>query len=196
MKTLTQEQAYTEWVKFYWVFEKLGLTKNYDMEKLKTELLSSPCAVSEEMGTAYKGALLIHINMVMALAQRVAKMISGTFEIDENTLLKSIAIMHLSKRLVYVENDNDWEIKNRGLMFKFAKGVEGCLKGGERSALEALNNGVKLTPIEFEAITCLDDDVEASKKPFLSIYTTVIRQANELAYAIEKERYNKIKNAK
>lgn len=196
MKTLTQEQAYTEWVKFYTVFEKLGLTKNYDMEKLKTELLSSPCAVSEEMGTAYKGALLIHINMVMALAQRVAKMISGTFEIDENTLLKAISIMHLSKRLVYVENDNDWEIKNRGLMFKFAKGVEGCLKGGERSALEALNNGVKLTPIEFEAITCLDDDVEASKKPFLSIYTTVIRQANELAYAIEKERYNKIKNAK
>ncbi len=196
MKTLTQEQAYTEWVKFYGVFEKLGLTKNYDMEKLKTELLSSPCAVSEEMGTAYKGALLIHINMVMALAQRVAKMISGTFEVDENTLLKSIAIMHLSKRLIYVENDNDWEIKNRGLMFKFAKGVEGCLKGGERSALEALNNGIKLTPIEFEAITCLDEDVEASKKPFLSIYTTVIRQANELAYAIEKERYNKIKNAK
>lgn len=196
MKTLTQEQAYTEWVKFYGVFEKLGLSKNYDMEKLKSELLSSPCAVSEEMGTAYKGALIIHINMVMALAQRIAKMISGTFEIDENTLLKAISIMHLSKRLVYVENDNDWEIKNRGLMFKFAKGVEGCLKGGERSALEALNNGVKLTPIEFEAITCLDDDVEASKKPFLSIYTTVIRQANELAYAIEKERYNKIKNAK
>lgn len=196
MKTLTQEQAYTEWVKFYGVFEKLGLTKNYDMEKLKTELLSSPCAVSEEMGTAYKGALIVHINMVMGLAQRTAKTISGTFEIDENTLLKAIVIMHLSKRLVYVENDNDWEIKNRGLMFKFAKGVEGCLKGGERSALEALNNGVKLTPIEFEAITCLDEDVEASKKPFLSIYTTIVRQANELAYAIEKERYNKIKNAK
>lgn len=195
MKALTQEQAYTEWVKFYTVFEKLGLSKNYDMEKLKNELLSSPCAVSEEMGTAYKGALLIHINMTMALAQRLAKMISGTFEFNEETLLKTIAIMHLSKRLVYVENDNDWEIKNRGLMFKFAKGVEGCLKGGERSALEALNNGVKLTPTEFEAITCLDEDVEASKKPFLSIYTTVVRQANELAYAIEKERYNKIKNA-
>ena len=150
MKTLTQEQAYTEWVKFYGVFEKLGLTKNYDMEKLKTELLSSPCAVSEEMGTAYKGALLIHINMVMALAQRVAKMISGTFEIDENTLLKSIAIMHLSKRLVYVENDNDWEIKNRGLMFKFAKGVEGCLKGGERSALEALNNSFQFIQLSLD----------------------------------------------
>jgi len=194
MKTLTQEQAYTEWVKFYGVFEKLGLNKNYDMDKLKEELISSPCAISEEMGTAYKGALLMHINITMALAQRIAKMISGTFEINEDTLLKCIIIMHLSKRLVYVENDNDWEIKNRGLLFKFSKNIEGCLRGGERSALEALNNGVKLTPTEFETITCLDEDIESSKKPFQSIYTTIVRQANELAYAIEKERYNKLKN--
>ena len=193
MRTISQEQAYTEWVKFYEVFEKLGLTKHYDMEKLKDELTSSPCAVSDEMGTAYKGALLIHINLTMALAQRLGKMISGTFEIDESVLLKIIILMHLSKRLVYVENDNDWEIKNRGLNFKFARGIEGCLKGGERSALEALNNGVKLTPTEFEAITCLDDTEDNSRKSFMSIYTTIVRQSNELAYAIEKERYNKIK---
>lgn len=196
MRTLTQEQTYNEWVKFYTVFEKLGLNKFYDIDKLKDEVMASPCAVSDEMGTAYKGALLVHINMTMAMAQRIAKMVSGTFEIDEESLFKVIAIMHLSKRLVYVENDNEWEIKNRGLNFKFAKGIEGCLKGGERSALEALNNGVNLTPIEFEAITCLDDDSESGKKSFLSIMTTVVRQANELAYAVEKERYNKIKNAK
>ena len=195
MRTISQEQAYTEWVKFYEVFEKLGLTKHYDMEKLKDELTSSPCAVSDEMGTAYKGALLIHINLTMALAQRLGKMISGTFEIDESVLLKIIILMHLSKRLVYVENDNDWEIKNRGLNFKFARGIDGCLKGGERSALEALNNGVKLTPTEFEAITCLDDTEDNSRKSFMSIYTTIVRQSNELAYAIEKERYNKTNNA-
>ena len=191
MRTLTQEQIYNEWVKFYTVFEKLGLNNVYDVDKLKDEMMVSPCAVSDEMGTAYKGALLVHINMVMAMAQRIAKMVSGTFEINEESLFKVIAIMHLSKRLVYVENDNEWEIKNRGLNFKFAKGIEGCLKGGERSALEALNNGVNLTPIEFEAITCLDDDSESGKKSFLSIMTTVVRQANELAYAVEKERYNK-----
>lgn len=191
MRTLTQEQIYNEWVKFYTVFEKLGLNNVYDVDKLKDEMMASPCAVSDEMGTAYKGALLVHINMVMAMAQRIAKMVSGTFEINEESLFKVIAIMHLSKRLVYVENDNEWEIKNRGLNFKFAKGIEGCLKGGERSALEALNNGVNLTPIEFEAITCLDDDSESGKKSFLSIMTTVVRQANELAYAVEKERYNK-----
>ena len=71
--------------------------------------------------------------------------------------------------------------------------MEGCLKGGERSALEALNNGVKLTPTEFEAIKALDDE-DSTKNPFKSILTTIVKQANELAYAIEKERYNKLTN--
>ena len=92
---------------------------------------------------------------------------------------------------MYIENENEWEIKNRGLLFKFTKDLEGCLKGGERSALEALNNGIQLTPTEFEAIKALDDE-DSTKNPFKSILTTIVKQANELAYAIEKERYNKV----
>ena len=71
--------------------------------------------------------------------------------------------------------------------------MEGCLKGGERSALEALNNGVHLSPIEFEAIKALDEE-DNTKNPFKSILTIIVKQANELAYAIEKERYNKLMN--
>lgn len=193
MMTLSQEQANTAWVQFYEIFERTGLSSYYDMDKLKNELQSSPCAITEDMGTAYKGALLVHINMVCALAQRVAKMVSGTFQIDENSLLKACCIMHLSKRFMYVENENEWEIKNRGLLFKFAKDMEGCLKGGERSALEALNNGVNISPIEFEAIKCLDE-ADDTKNPFKSILTIIVKQSNELAYAIEKERYNKFSN--
>lgn len=196
MIILPEEQKNLEWAAFYENFEKVGLTKHYDMVKLKEELLSSPCAVTEDMGTAYKGALIVHINLVVALAKRISKMVSGTFQMDENSLIKVCMIMHLSKRLVYVENDNEWEIKNRGLNFKFKKGLEGCIKGGDRSALEALNNGVKITPLEFESITCLDEDIDSSKKNFLSMMTTIVRQSNELAYAVEKERYNKINNKK
>ena len=195
MMTLSQEQANTAWVQFYSTFERIGLTPFYDMDKLKDELLSSPCAINEEMGTAYKGALLMHINMICALSQRISKMISGTFGVDDISLLKVCCIMHLSKRFLYIENENEWEIKNRGLLFKFAKDLEGVLKGGERSALEALNNGVKISPIEYEAIKCLDED-DNTKNPYKSILTTIIKQANELAYAIEKEKYNKIVNNK
>lgn len=196
MMTLSQEQANTAWASFCSTFDSLGLSQHYDMDKLREEILSSPCTLTEDMGTAYKGALLMHINMTMALAQRIAKMISGTFQIDENSLLKVCCLMHLSKRHMFIANDNEWEVKNRGLLFKWNKELEGTLKCGERSALEALNNGVKFTPSEFEAMKALDDEVDNGKKAFNSIITTIVRQANELAYSIEKERYNKIANAK
>ena len=195
MVTLSEEQANVAWAQFEEIFTNVGLAEYYDMDTLRDELLASPCAINDEYGTAYKGALLMHINMTAALAQRMSKMVSGTFLIDENSLLKVCYIMHLSKRHLYVENDNEWEIKNRGLNFKFKKGIECCLKGGDRSALEALNLGVKLTPIEYEAIKSLDD-TEVSTNVYKSIMTTIIKQANELAFAIAKERYNKIINQK
>lgn len=191
--TLSDEQKNLAWSQFYEIFEIAGLTSYYDMDNLKDELLSSPCAVNDEAGTAYKGALVTHINMTCALAQRLAKMVSGTFQVDETSLLKICCIMHLSKRRIYEINDNEWEIKNRGLNFKFRKDLEGVLKGSERSIIEAMNNGVKLTETEFEAIKSFDE-IDANNNMYKSIYTTIVRQANELAYAIEKERYNKIKN--
>jgi hypothetical protein len=195
MNALKEEQINVEWVKLYGVFEKAGLVPYYDMDKLKDELSKAPCSINEDMGTAYKGALLIHINMVIALAQRIAKMISGTFQVDEISLLKVCAIMHLSKRFLYVENDNEWEVNNRGLNFKFNKELEGCLKSGERSVLEAQNNGVKLSELEYEAIKTLDAE-DDTKNPYKSILTIIVKQANELGYAIEKERYAKIKKEK
>lgn len=193
MMKLSEEQKVQEITKFIGLMKHVGLDLKYDMDKLQIEVSESPCAINENVGTAYKGALLIHINMICAIAQRIAKMVSGTFQIDDVSLLRVCLIMHLSKRDMYIENDNEWEIKNRGLLFKFNDNIEACLKGGERSALEALNLGVQLTPTELEAIKCLDDD-DSSKKPFVSILTTIVRQANELAYAIEKEKYKNITN--
>jgi hypothetical protein len=89
MITLSDEQKNLAWVQFYEIFhDTLGLGEYYDMEKLKEELLSSPCAINDDAGTAYKGALIMHINMTCALAQRIAKMVSGTFAIDEKILFK------------------------------------------------------------------------------------------------------------
>lgn len=192
MITLTKEQEALTWVQFYEIFNDIaGLGQYYDMEKLKEELLQSPCGINAEAGTAYKGALIVHINMTCALAQRIAKMVSGTFSIDESILLKICCIMHLSKRHIYEVNDNEWEVKNRGLNFKFKKNLDGILKGSERSAIEAMNNGVIISPVEFEAIKSMDD-IETNNNMYKSIYTTIVRQANELAYAIAKERYNNI----
>lgn len=158
------------------------------MEKLR----QATCALNEETGCAYPGALLVHINLTTALAKRIAKMISGTFRIDEQSLVTICTLMHLSKIEMYEPNDNQWEIEKRGMNYKFTE-LDGKLKFGERSILKAMEWGVILDAEEFEAIRCLDkENEEKGAKYFESIYTTIVRQANELAYAIEKERYNKL----
>lgn len=190
---LTQEQINTEWTNLFGLFQKAKLINYYDMDALKEEISISPCTMQEDLGTSYAGALLVHMNLTYALAARLAKLVSGTFPINEISLAKVCSIMHLSKRYMFEPNNNEWEVKNRGLLFKFRE-MEGSLKSGERSALEALNNGVRLSVDEYEAITSLDKDEDKVKKfPYVSMLSVIVRQANEMAYAIENERFRKVK---
>ena len=192
--TLSAENFNKEWSTFWGNLESIGLGKYYDQDKMQNFMSKSAGALSVDTGLAYPGALLVHINLFTNIAERLAKMVCGTFpNITRETLLKVCLLQHLSKIEMYEPNDNQWEIEKRGMVYKFAE-TEGCLKFGERSALNALNLGVELTPTEFEAICCLDKDGEEAKnrKYVVSILSTIVRQANELAYAIERERFNKL----
>lgn len=192
--TLTEENFNKEWVTFWGNMQSANLTERFDEEMLKEKLKEAPGALSIDTGLAYPGALLVHINLFTNIAERLAKMVCGTFPtISREQLIKVCCLQHLSKFEMYEPNDNQWEIEKRGMYFRFAEN-EGCLKFGERSALNAMNAGVKLTPTEFEAICCLDKDGEEAKnrKYMVNILSTIVRQANELAYAIEKEKFNKL----
>lgn len=192
--TLTEENFNKQWVMFWSNMKSVNLAEHWNEEELKEELKNAAGALSMDTGLAYPGALISHINMMTSIAERLAKMVCGTFpEIASQSLIKVCLIQHLSKIEMYEPNDNQWEIEKRGMTYKFAE-TEGCLKFGERSALNALNRGVKLSPIEFEAICSLDKDGEEAKnrKYVVNILSTIVRQANELAYAIERERFNKL----
>lgn len=192
--TLTEENFNKEWVTFWGNMCLTALNEHFDEEFLKEQLKNAAGALSIDTGLAYPGALLVHINLFTNIAERLAKMICGTFPgITQQDIAKVCCLQHLSKIEMYEPNDNQWEIEKRGLVYRFAE-TEGCLKFGERSALNALNAGVKLTPTEFEAICSLDKDGEDAKnrKYVVSILATIVRQANELAYAIERERFNKL----
>lgn len=186
-RELNEEELNLEFNKFWENIVLCNIDKYYDKSELKNKLSKSACALNEETGCAYPGSLLVHINLITAIAKRIMKMVSGTFNIDELSLIKVCSLMHLSKMEMYVPNDNQWEIEKRGLIYKFAE-LSGKLKFGERSILNAMNNGISLTAEEFEAIKCLDTEKENGGKYFESILTTIVRQANELAYAIEKEK--------
>lgn len=192
--TLSEENFNTQWATFWGNMGLAGISENWDEEMLKEQLKTAAGALSMETGLAYPGALISHINLFTNIAERLTKMVCGTFpNITKEQLLKVCLIQHLSKIEMYEPNDNQWEIEKRGFVYKFAE-LDGCLKFGERSALTALNNGVKLSPVEFEAICSLDKDGEEAKnrKYMVDILSMIVRQANELAYAIEREKFNKL----
>lgn len=188
MMKLDEGKFNEEWEFFWGNMQKAGIAKFFDGTNLRHSLETATCALSEDTGCAYEGALLVHTNLVTKLALRIAKMVSNTFPIDEAMLLKVCCLMHLSKIEMFMPNDNAWEVEKRGLFFKFAP-IDGKLKFGERSILMATNMGVTFNPIEWEAMTGMDNaDATKGEKYFDSILTIIIRQANELAYAIEKNR--------
>ena len=86
------------------------------------------------------------------------------------------------RKEIYEENDNNWEIINRGMPYNFNNELEGALRIGERSTLIAMNAGVKFTEVEFEAMRIIDKDNSEDNytKYFSSPLSTVIRQASEL----------------
>ena len=192
--TLSTEDFNNEWVTFWGNVNLCGLNEHFSEEELKANLQTAAGALSVDTGLAYPGALIVHINLLTKIACRLAKMVCGTFtNLSSTDITKVCLLQHLSKIEMYEPNDNQWEIDKRGMVYKFAE-LDGCLKFGERSALNALNRGITLSPIEFEAICALDKDGEDAKnrKYVVDILTTIVRQANELAYAIERERITKL----
>ena len=189
MREFNENNFNEKWSEFWTIMDEVGCTHIFDKNVLYNSLKNAPAAIQEDSGLAYPGALLDHIILATKISERLHKLISGTFSIDIFSLKKVCLLMHLSKIDMFMPNDNDWEISKRGMNYKFTT-IDGCLKAGERSALTFLNLGGKLTPIEYEAMKAMDKDPEEfqNSKYFLNIMTVIIRQANDLAYLIAKEK--------
>lgn len=199
MRQFDENTFNQEWVDYWTTLVNIGVSECFSNDfftingnNLEDSLKITPASITEDTGLSYPGALLSHIRLSTMIAEKMAKMISGTFTIDINSLRKVCSLMHLSKIEMFEKNDNAWEIEKRGMNYKFSK-LDGCLKAGERSILLCGNLGIHFTPIEFEAMKAMDKDSSEfdSAKYFMNIMTIIIRQANDLAYLIAKERYAK-----
>lgn len=168
-----------------------GLDGGIDMKWLEERLRTAGGALNENTGIAYPGGLVSHIALSTLLAERLAKMVSGTFTVDLESLDRVCTLMHLSKIEMFIENPNSWEVQNRKLNYTFAD-TDGNLKFGIRSVVFCMNHNIKLTPIEVEAMTILDKSNDGNNyTAHENILSTIVRQANEMAYAIEAEKQNK-----
>lgn len=187
IKTLSEEDFNKEWVTFWGNMTHTNLAPFFNEEQLREQMKTAAGGTTTNTGLAYHGGLIRHINLSTAISQRIAKMVSGTLPVDEMSLIKVSLLMHLSKIWMWRGIEDDWQNK-RGYMFEFVD-LPGNLKFGERSLQIATNLGIKFTEEEWEAMECIAKvETDNGNKYAESSLSTIIRQGNELAYAIEKKR--------
>lgn len=182
---LTIEQQNVEYTNFVTKLMECGINPTEIVDE--KQLYMAPAGMSEDTGNAFPGGLVMHCNLVLSIAKRMASNYKNMFSVDETSLTKVCLLHQIAKTQMFVDNDDAWGLK-RGFKYKFAE-TEGVLKVGERSICLAMNAGVKFTPIEFEAMRILDKDGDdlKSQKQIINILSLIVLHANEVAYAVEKE---------
>lgn len=144
----------------------------------------------DESGVAYEGAFSRSVIRLIKIAYNINDTLPEHLRVDERSINKVCLLSHIAKVQLYLPNDNNWEVTNRGMVYKFNNDLKGALRVGERSLLIAMNEGVKFTEDEFEAMRIMDKDGadDNYSKYFSSPLSMVIRHANEMLDYINRSR--------
>lgn len=163
------------------VIEALGGEEN---------VAAAPFFNLEESGVAYEGAFTRSVIRLIKIAYNINDTLPDDLRVDERSINKVCLLSHIAKALLYVPNDNKWEVTNRGMNYAFNNELKGALRVGERSLLIAMNEGVRFTEEEFEAMRIMDKDGadDNYSKYFSSPLSMVVRQANEILDYINRTR--------
>lgn len=146
-------------------------------------IMEASFGMTKDSGCAYEGAFLENVLRIADIAMNIN---DNIFPEEKRVLPKSIyrvvLLQHLSKVTMYENNTNQWEIDNRGILYKF-RDTNVVLKGGERVILLLLKSGIQdITEEEYEAIRIIDkmkeDDFAITKH--VSTLACIVRQANEI----------------
>lgn len=142
----------------------------------------------ENSGSSFNGSFVKNVIRLAKYANSINDILPENNKADKNSINKVCLLSQISKVILFEENDNNWEIVNRGINYKYAQ-LNGALRVGERSILIAMNAGVKFNEFEFEAMRILDKTGEDDNytKYFSSSLSTVVRQASEIITLINKK---------
>lgn len=179
---LTEERINQNYQLFISRLSGMGINVDSLVEEFGDLIKEAPAATTVDSGIAYKGGLLNHVmRVVCRYAVEINKSLPDNLKVDNNTLVKVCLLHQISKVVMFVPNDDDWQIKNRGIVYKYAE-LSGALKCGERSLVLCNNHGITFSEIESEAMRILDrEPTDDQARYFSSPLSIIIRQANELA---------------
>ena len=151
------------------------------------KVLNASFGMSTDSGSAYPGAFVYNSIMIAEYAKKLNEILPESMRVDNKSIYRVALLQHIGKVVMYAENDNEWEVKNRGFAYKFID-QNTALRCGERALFILMQSGVILTEDEFEAIRIVDKSKEDDNyaKFYSNTLAFIIRQANEFVSTINK----------
>ena len=161
--------------------EGCGIDTSQFDEKLGDKLLNATFSLTNENGNAYDGSFIqVVLRTLTPYAIRINDLLPEDIRVEQNSLVKVCLLSQISKCEMFVKNTNQWEIDNRGMLYKYGK-YDLALKMGMRSIVLCELLGIKFTPNEMEAMIILDRNSDDKQSEFYSsTLATILKEANDL----------------
>ena len=162
---------------------QLGIDTMALAEEYGEALAEATFSVNSENGLAYDGALIQTVLYKLTpYAIKINELFPKEIQVNKQSLVKVCLLHHIAKAIRLVPNTNDWEIKNRGLIYTYSKN-QPSIRTGLHSLVMAQNCGIKFTPEEAEAMTVNDREMTDDQARWhSSLMASIVRQANEMVY--------------
>ena len=162
---------------------QLGIDTTKLAEEYGELLAEATFSVNSENGLAFDGALIDTILYKLTpYAVKINDLFPKEIQVDKVSLVKVCLLHQIAKAVRLVKNENEWEIKNRGLAYTYAK-KKPSIRTGLHSLVIAQNCGIQFTPEEAEAMTVNDRDLSDDQARWhSSLMASIVRQASEMVY--------------
>ena len=162
---------------------QLGIDTTKLAEDFGDKIADATFSANESSGLAFDGAL---VNTVLykltPYAIKINELFPKEIQVDKNSLVKVCLLHHIAKAIRLEPNDNEWEIKNRGMVYKYTAN-QPSIRTGLHSLIIATNCGIQFTAEEAEAMTVNDRDLSDDQARWhSSLMASIVRQANEMVY--------------
>lgn len=162
---------------------QLGIETDKLAEIFGDKIAEATFSNNDSNGLAFDGALLNTILYKLTpYAIKINEMFPKELQVDKNSLVKVCLLHQIAKAIRLEKNDNEWEIKNRGIVYKYTAN-QPSIRTGLHSLIMATNSGIQFTPEEAEAMTVNDRDLSDDQARWhSSLMASIVRQANEMVY--------------
>lgn len=184
--SLSKEQIEKNKSIFTSINKTYGIFPQELLDYLGDDLFHSPASTSNDMYGCYPGGLMDHLIKSCTYASHTNDLLPENLRAKKESVVKCVFLSQIGKVFMFEFNDNDWQVKNRGIMYKFTEDRI-SMRVPDKSLYLLSKYGIKLDETEYQAISNLgkDDDDKMSKYHSETLFS-VIKMGFELAILEEK----------